>query len=67
MIYLLDTNACIALINGRPPQARARLREAVAAQATVAVSVVVAFELWYGVARSARREANAVRSEPMTC
>jgi hypothetical protein len=25
--YLLDTNACIAIINGRPPAVRQRLRE----------------------------------------
>ena len=63
MSYLLDTNACIALINGKPPPVRVRLREAVAAGTDVAVSAVVAFELWYGVAKSARRAANAGRLE----
>ncbi|MBZ5665163.1 MAG: type II toxin-antitoxin system VapC family toxin [Acidobacteriia bacterium] len=59
MTYLLDTNACIALINDRTPAVRIRLQRALAAAATVLVSSVVAFELWYGVAKSARPEANA--------
>ncbi len=63
MIYLLDTNACIALINGRPPSVRARLKMALDASAQVLVPTVVAFELWYGAAKSARGEANVKRVE----
>ena len=59
MKYLLDTNACIALINGRVPSVRTRFEKVLAADANVMVSSVVAFELWYGVAKSARPEANA--------
>ena len=59
MTYLLDTNACIALINDKTPSVRARLRKALDADHEVMVSSVVAFELWYGVAKSARPEANA--------
>lgn len=59
MKYLLDTNACIALINDRTPTVRNRLQKALSADATVLVSSIVAFELWYGVAKSARPEANA--------
>lgn len=61
MTFFLDTNACIALINGTSPQLRRRLRRAVAGGRTVAVSSVVAFELWYGVATSARRQDDAKR------
>jgi len=57
--YLLDTNACIALINDRTPSVRTRLRKALDADHEVMVSSVVAFELWYGVAKSGRPEANA--------
>jgi tRNA(fMet)-specific endonuclease VapC len=57
--YLLDTNACIALINGKAPSVRMRLQKALAEDAKVLVSSIVAFELWYGVAKSARPEANA--------
>ncbi len=59
MNYLLDTNACIALINGEPAAVRTRLAKAVDAGAEVLVPSVVVFELWYGVAKSARPEANA--------
>ena len=58
MKYLLDTNACIALINNKAPLVRTRFKKALAAGATVWVSSVVAFELWYGVAKSARPEPN---------
>lgn len=61
MNYLLDTNACIALINGRPPAVRIRLQKALEVGAQALVSTVVAFELWYGVAKSAHPEANAGR------
>jgi len=59
--YLLDTNACIALINGSPSAVRRRFQRAIAKEATVVVSSVVAFELWYGVAKSQRKEANTRR------
>jgi tRNA(fMet)-specific endonuclease VapC len=59
MNYLLDTNACIALINDKSPAVRTRLQKALARDAKVLVSSIVAFELWYGVAKSARPEANA--------
>ena len=63
MTYLLDTNACIALINGRPSSVRARLQRALDADVQVLVSTIVAFELWYGAAKSARQEANTKRVE----
>ena len=58
-MYLLDTNACIALINGKPYSVRTRFQQALDADAKVLVSANVAFELWYGVAKSSRHEANA--------
>lgn len=63
MSYLLDTNACIALINGRPPQIRARLERAASDGGSFAVASIVAFELWYGVAKSIRQDANRKRLE----
>jgi tRNA(fMet)-specific endonuclease VapC len=59
--YFLDTNACIALINGKPLSVRRRFEEASDANADIATSSVVTFELWYGVAKSGRPEANADR------
>ena len=61
MIYLLDTNACIALINGKPVAVRTRFQKAVERGAQVNVSTIVAFELWYGVAKSEQKEVNAGR------
>jgi tRNA(fMet)-specific endonuclease VapC len=63
MTYLLDTNACIALINGTPRDVRRRFQRAIAKEATILVSSVVAFELWYGAAKSQRKEANTRRLE----
>jgi tRNA(fMet)-specific endonuclease VapC len=61
--YLLDTNACIALIHGKPPSVRAKFQKAADAGAQVFVSSVALFELWYGVAKSSRRELNKKRLE----
>jgi tRNA(fMet)-specific endonuclease VapC len=59
--FLLDTNACIALINGRPAAVRTRFQAAVDDGALIATSSVVSHELWYGVARSTRPPENANR------
>ena len=61
MSYLLDTNAVIALLKDEPTIFRKRLRRAVSRGAAIAVSSIVLYELWYGVARSARRRENAER------
>ena len=61
MSWLLDTNACIAIINGRPQGVRHRLRAALTRGEPVAVSSIALFELWYGVAKSARPTANTER------
>src|SRR5260370_30438533 len=59
MEYLLDTNGCIAVNKGEPVSVRARFDKAVHAGARVWVSTVVLYELWYGVAKSARPKENA--------
>ena len=61
--YLLDTNACIALINGKPGLVRTRFERALTNDATVLLSSVVVFELWYGVAKSRHKDLNARRVE----
>ena len=63
MRYLLDTNACVGLINQRPAVLRTRFDRALAGGGEMFVSAVAAFELWYGVANSSRQEANARRVE----
>ena len=61
--YLLDTNACIALINGTEANVRRRFLRAVARDSVVLLSSIVAFELWYGVAKSQRKDSNRQRLE----
>lgn len=61
MNFLLDTNAVIALVRNRPAGVRNRLRQAVSEGGSIAISSVVLYELWYGVARSERRRENADR------
>jgi tRNA(fMet)-specific endonuclease VapC len=59
--YSLDTNACIALINGSSVPVRRRFKEALTAGSVICVSTVAVHELWYGVAKSARRDYNTER------
>ena len=61
MAYLLDTNACIALINRSSELVRKRFSKEVGSGEQVWVASVSVFELWYGVAKSAQADANAKR------
>jgi tRNA(fMet)-specific endonuclease VapC len=61
MSCLLDTNVCIALINGTTPKVRARAARTVRSGMTLAISAIAAHELWYGVAKSSRVAQNANR------
>jgi len=61
MDHLLDTNACIAIINGSPAPVRDRMRKTIDSGARVFTSSIVLFELWYGVGKSARPQVNAQR------
>jgi len=63
MTYLLDTNVCIALINGRPTLPRERLQRAIERGDTLLLSSIVAYELWYGVGKSEHKERNRSRLE----
>lgn len=60
-MYFLDTNACIAFINGEPASVRHRIEAAFGARSELAISTVVMFELWYGVVKSPRRDFNEER------
>ncbi|HZN20787.1 MAG TPA: type II toxin-antitoxin system VapC family toxin [Micromonosporaceae bacterium] len=61
MSYLLDTNAVVALLRNKPAKARERYREAEASGDYLALSSVVLFELWYGVAKSSQVPENTER------
>lgn len=53
MKYLLDTNTCIYLLNGRHPELAKRMTMVSASD--IAVSSIVWFELMFGAAKSTRR------------
>lgn len=59
MNYLLDTNVCIALMNRRSDQVRARFVQAVNLRAGLSTSSVVVYELLHGAAKSQRPLQNA--------
>jgi len=61
MKYLLDTNACIALINRTSEPVRKRFSKAVESGEPVWIPSVSLYELWYGVAKSVQTEANTLR------
>jgi len=54
--YMLDTDACIALIKNRPEAMRVRLSSL--SPEEVGVSGIVAAELWFGVAHSQKKKQN---------
>jgi tRNA(fMet)-specific endonuclease VapC len=56
MIYLLDTNVCIHLLNEKQPRILQRLKKH--SPADIAICSVVKAELLYGARRSQRVEAN---------
>jgi tRNA(fMet)-specific endonuclease VapC len=59
--YLLDTNVCIALINGTLSPVRRRYLQVARRASLPGTSSVVAHELWYGVSKSNRIAQNANR------
>lgn len=60
-MYLLDTNACIRLLNGTSPALVARLRQE--SPADIALCSIVKAELLFGAHRSARPAENLRRLE----
>ena len=58
MIFL-DTNAVIAVMNDAPRKVADILAERLAAREQIAISSIVLFELWFGIAKSTRKSGNA--------
>jgi tRNA(fMet)-specific endonuclease VapC len=54
----LDTNIIIAAINQRAAEVRQRLMKTLHEGTIVGVPTVVLYELWYGIKKSARAQAN---------
>ena len=63
MRYLLDSNACVAVLKGDPEAVQIRLRRELASGSTVFLSSICSYELWYGVTKSTRREFNRIKLE----
>ena len=61
MRYLLDTNICIYAIKAQPASVIARLRSLKADE--VGISVVTAYELWFGVHKSEHVRKNTAALE----
>ena len=57
----LDTNVVIVALNQPLSLLRARLNRALVGDVPVAISSIVLFELWYGVAKGERRPHNTAR------
>ena len=55
----LDTNAVIAAILFKPTSVRERLEAILRTDTVVAVSTIVLHEMWYGVYKSSRPDANS--------
>ena len=60
MLYLLDTNAVIALVNDRDSRISKRSRSH--KPADISISAIVAHELYFGAFKSQRKEANVALS-----
>ena len=56
MRFMLDTNVCIYMIKGKPPQVLSRLKDF--SLGDVSVSCITASELEYGVAKSSKPQQN---------
>ena len=54
MRYLLDTNACVAVLRAQPKTVALRLQQAVSRGHGILLSPIVLHELWYGVYNSVR-------------
>lgn len=52
MSYLLDTDICIALIDGTSGKVRTRFAEAVRRRAGIATSTIVVHQLWHRAAKN---------------
>jgi tRNA(fMet)-specific endonuclease VapC len=61
LTFLLDTNACIAALNGRPATVRDRIVRVRDAGSEILVSSIAMFELWHGIGRSAQAARNTER------
>ena len=61
--YLLDTNACIGLLNNTSRSLRSRIHQH--APADIGISAIVAYELYYGAYKSRQSDRNVALLDGM--
>ncbi len=61
MKYLIDSNLCIAIMNGRAQQVEASLDIARKAGGELYLPTMALHELWSGVAKSQQKQANSAK------
>jgi tRNA(fMet)-specific endonuclease VapC len=54
MNYVLDTNACVSILRGKPDRVRLHAEKAIKGGSTLLISSVGLHELWYGIYKRAR-------------
>lgn len=54
MNYVLDTNACVAILRGKPDRVRQHAEKAIKSGSTLSISSVGLHELWYGIYKGSR-------------
>jgi len=54
MEYLLDTNACVAILRNKPACVRNHADNVIATGSTLVLSSIAVHELWYGTFKSSR-------------
>ncbi len=56
MNYMLDTNACVAILRGKPDSVRLHAEKAIRNGSHLLISSVALHELWYGTFKDSRAE-----------
>jgi len=59
MMYFLDTNICVYFLNDKFPEIRGKMKNV--PQRDIKIPAIVLAELYYGAAKSAKREYNLTR------
>ena len=61
LLFLLDTNTCVSIMNARPARVRGRMKTATDMGHALGISSITLHELQFGVHNSARPDENSER------
>jgi tRNA(fMet)-specific endonuclease VapC len=59
MNYMLDTNACVAILRNKPESLRRHAEKAAGGGSHLLISSIALHELWYGIFKSSRIDESA--------